>query len=45
MEFEIDKGSSSTIEAGVSAPAVGGSGDPSEWLGGSNGEASDIENQ
>ncbi len=41
MDFEIDEGPSSIIEAGVSAPAVGGSDDPSEWLGVSNGEASE----
>jgi hypothetical protein len=41
-DFEIDEGPSSTIEAGVSAPNVGGSDDPSGWLGVSNGEASEY---
>jgi hypothetical protein len=39
--FEIDEGSS-TIEEGVSAPTVGGSDDPTGWLGVSNGEASEY---
>lgn len=40
--FEIDVRPSVTIEAGVSAPTVGGSDDPSGWLGESNGEASEY---
>lgn len=41
-DFEIGEGMSSTIEAGVSAPAIGGSDGPMGWLCASRSEASEY---